>query len=312
MSQTAETLTEAPHEPAVTPAPLARTRPFYWSVRRELWENPAIVSGPVVVCGLSLLGFGLSTIGLAARRAQTLTLDPIQQAAIIGAPYRIVAAVVLLTMLLVGLFYSLGALQGERRDRSILFWKSLPVSDRTTVLAKAAVPLLVLPAITFVLVPLTQALMYLWSTLLLLLGGVSIVALLASWGDQVVLLYGLAILSLWFAPVYAWLLLLSAWARRNAFLWAVLPPIAVSILERSTFGTNYVGTILQTRLMGGYETAFTRPDPQALAASYGVPDTRLAELDPIRFLSTPGLWLGLLAAAVLLATTTWLRQRREP
>ena len=62
----------------------------------------------------------------------------------------------MLTAFLVGVFYCLDALHGERRDRSILFWKSLPVSDLTTVLAKASVPCRVLPPRAFALALATQ------------------------------------------------------------------------------------------------------------------------------------------------------------
>ena len=59
------------------------------------------------------------------------------------------------------MFYCLDALYGERRDRSILFWKSLPVSDLTTVLSKASIPIVVLPLLTFAVTVATQLIMLL-------------------------------------------------------------------------------------------------------------------------------------------------------
>ena len=73
----------------------------------------------------------------------------------------------------VGMFYCLDALYGERRDRSILFWKSLPVSDLTTVLSKASIPLVVLPLITFAVTVTPQLVMMLWSSLVLLASGLT-------------------------------------------------------------------------------------------------------------------------------------------
>src|SRR5213083_1768855 len=123
----------------------APTRPFYWSVRRELWENRSIYVAPILVAVVVLFGFFVSTVGLPERRRAVLLLDPAKARAAIAMPYDVVAVMMIFTGFLVGLFYCLDALYGERRDRSILFWKSLPVSDLTTVLSKIVIPLLVLP-----------------------------------------------------------------------------------------------------------------------------------------------------------------------
>ena len=118
------------------------TRPFYWSVRRELWENRSIYIAPLIVAIVVLFGFLLSTIGLPERRRDVLLLDPEKARAAIDMPYNVAAMMLIFTAFIVGIFYCLDALHGERRDRSILFWKSLPVSDLTTLLSKATIPLL--------------------------------------------------------------------------------------------------------------------------------------------------------------------------
>ena len=68
-------------------------------------------------------------------------------------------------------------MHGERRDRSILFWKSLPVSDATTVLSKASIPLVVVPLVTFAVTVATQWIMLLWSTLIVPASGGSVATL---------------------------------------------------------------------------------------------------------------------------------------
>src|SRR5437773_5399331 len=123
----------------------AATRPFQWSVRRELWENRSIYIAPLIVAMVVLFGFLISTIGLPERRRAVLLLDPGKTRAAIKAPYTIAAIMLILTAFIIGVFYCLDALYGERRDRSILFWKSLPVSDLTTLLSKATIPLVILP-----------------------------------------------------------------------------------------------------------------------------------------------------------------------
>src|SRR6266550_1248331 len=104
-------------------------------------------------------------------------LDPAQQREAIAMPFDIAAALLMLTQLLVGAFYCLDALHGERRDRSILFWKSLPVSDLTTVLSKASIPLVVLPLLTFTIIVATQWIMLLLSSAVLLGSGLSVATL---------------------------------------------------------------------------------------------------------------------------------------
>src|SRR6185437_7105667 len=116
------------------------TQPFYWSVRRELWENRSIYVAPLLVAVVMLFGFLISTIVMPVRRQGVLLLDPAHQRAMIGMPYDVVAMMLIVTAFIVGVFYCLDALHSERRDRSILFWKSLPVSDFTTVLSKASIP----------------------------------------------------------------------------------------------------------------------------------------------------------------------------
>src|SRR6266700_1637212 len=189
----------------VAPAVLSPIRPMYWSVRRELWENRSIYIAPLAVAGVFLFGFLISTIHLPSRMRALSALDPAQQREAIAMPFDIAAALLMLTQLLVGAFYCLDALHGERRDRSILFWKSLPVSDLTTVLSKASIPLVVLPLLTFAIIVVMQLIM---------------------------------------------LLLVSGWARRAVFLWAVLPVVAIQIVEKIAFNTSYIAAILGHRLAG--------------------------------------------------------------
>jgi len=194
---------------------------MYWSVRRELWENRSIYIAPLIAAAVVLVGFLISAGKLPDRMRAVLALDPAQQGAALAKSYSIAAIPIILTMFIVGFFYCLDALHGERRDRSILFWKSLPVSDLTTVLSKASVPLVVLPALAFAIIVATQLIMMLLSTAVLATNGLSAAM---TWTQlpwfrmSLVLLYGLIVLTLWYAPIYGWLLLVSSWARRTTFL----------------------------------------------------------------------------------------------
>ncbi len=151
----------------------APTRPLYWSVWRELWENRSIYIAPLIVAAVQVFGFAISAIGLAERRRAGLLLDPAIQRIRIEAPYDVAAMMMIFTVFIIGVFYCLDALHGERRDRSILFWKSLPVSDLTTVLSKVTIPLIVLPAISFVIVVCVQLIMLLMTSINLVAHGMS-------------------------------------------------------------------------------------------------------------------------------------------
>ena len=288
----------------------APTRPLYWSVWRELWENRSIYFAPLIVAAVQLFGFAISTIGLAERRRALLLLDdPAKQRIAIEAPYDLAAMMMLFTVFIVGVFYCLDALHGERRDRSILFWKSLPVSDLTTVLSKAIIPLAVLPVIAFTLTVCVQVGMVLITSANLLIHGMSPATTWAHFPifqNWLILLYGLIAIALWHAPIYGWLLLVSGWVRRATFLWAVLPFIVIQIFEKITFNTSYIASILKHRLMGFAPHAFGfHGDGHPTIDS-------LSQLTPGTYLSSPGLWLGLLVAAALFAAAVRLRRYRGP
>jgi ABC-2 type transport system permease protein len=296
-------------------APASPTRPFYWSVRRELWENRSIYLAPLSVAAVIFFAFTLGAFRLPARFRAAQAMDLGRQAAAHAMPYHFAAAALILTGLIVGVVYSLGALHGERRDRSILFWKSLPVSDLTAVLAKAVIPLAAIPLVTFAVVLPLQFAMRALSTAVLWANGLDPSPLWvegAPFEGVIVLAYGLAVLALWHAPVFAWLLLVSGWAKRVSFLWAVLPPVGLCIVEKVVFDTHYVAAALGRRLYGGFEQAFVEPPAGAVRAHGGIPAVGLAQLDPLRFLTSPEMWLGLILAALFLALAVRQRRDREP
>jgi ABC-2 type transport system permease protein len=298
---------------AIAPTAQSATRPMYWSVRRELWENRSIYIAPLAVAALYLLGFLISLIWLPRSMRALPALDPADQRIALAMPYTHAAMLIMVTALLVGIFYSLDALHSERRDRSILFWKSLPVSDLRTVLSKASIPLVVLPLLVFAITVILQLIMRMLSLSVLAVSGAGATTLwtrLPLFEMELVTLYGTSVLVLWHAPIYCWFLLVSGWARRATFLWAVLPLVAISVVEYIAFHTSYLGSLLQDRLFGFAAGAFDLKDKSGVPVdAHFIPLTQLA---PGRFLSTPSLWLGLIVAAALLAAAVRLRRNREP
>jgi len=284
------------------------TRPMYWSIRREIWENRSIYAALVVCACITLFGFLISAITLPHRMRLAMG-DPAKLHSVVAMPYDTAAGLILVTAFLVGFFYCLDALYGERRDRSILFWKSLPVSDRTTVLAKAAIPLVVLPLFCYALILITQLIILIVNTVVLLGSPSQLAALYQNLKFvqlSIALLYALIAIALWHAPVYCWLLFVSGWAKRATFLWAVMPFLAIGVFAKIAFGSASFFTFLGNRLGGWFNKAFIAPEK-------GAPHLDpLMALTPGNFFSTPSLWIGLIFAAICLAATIRMRRYREP
>jgi ABC-2 type transport system permease protein len=276
-----------------------------WSLRREVWENRALWVAPLLIAGLVVFGFLMNSPALIEKWRGLEALEEAKRQARAYVPFGLAASAVLVTGWIVGVFYAADALYGERRDRSVLFWKSMPVSDLVTVLAKAAIPLGVLPLAAFAIALATQALMLILSSTVLAAMGLSAGTLWSvPWFQAtLVFLYGIVVHILWFAPVYAWLLMVSAWARRSPFLWAFLPFFAAYAVETVAFGTRYVWAFLRYRVGGAMARAFPPGDEPVLT---------LAQIEPMRFLATPGLWLGLAFAALCLTAAVRIRRYRDP
>ena len=285
------------------------TRPMYWSIRREVWENRALYVAPMAGIAAIMPAFLFYNARLPVTIGRLAGVDAARQREMITMPFNAVAGFTVTVAFVVGVLYCLDALYGERRDRSILFWKSLPVSDRTTVLAKAAIPLVVLPLFCFAIIVLAQLFMLLLGTLVLMTKGINPAAL---WSRlpiiqmTVALLYSMPALALWHAPIYAWLLLVSSWARRAAILWALAPLVVAGAFEAGAFRTRYVTAFVRYRIAGWFTQSFALAEPGA------DPGNPLSLLTPGKFLMTPGLWIGLVLAALFVAAAIRLRSSRQP
>jgi ABC-2 type transport system permease protein len=286
---------------AAAAIPVARL--MYWSLRRELLENRAIYVAPVAAAAVFLFGFSISSILALTGIHAAPWIDPTNHQ-FFHQPENLIMA----TVLIVAMFYSVDALYAERRDRSILFWKSLPVSDLATVLSKASIPIVILPLLAFAVTVLTQGIMLLVSSAALLISGKSVWAV---WSQLsifkmwlMLLFHFLCIHGLWQSPIYGWLLLISGWAKRAPILWAVLPPLAIGFGEKAAFNTTYFGSLIGNRFTGGSEGAAIMEQGRAMGPS--------TILGPAHFLINPGLWIGLAFTAAFLAAAIRIRRYRGP
>ena len=279
----------------VTDVPFARR--FYWLVRREIEEHRSIYLVPLVVAGLYVIAFAVGLPRHVATLQQPMTAE---------GPYTFAALLLMGANTLVAIFYCLDALYGERRDRSILFWKSLPVSDHETVLAKATIPIVIIPLITFVVTFVVQGIMLLMASTRLGFGAWAHLA----FGEMTWVLFYHLILGhgFWYAPFWGWLLLASAWAKRAPLLWAAVPLLVLGVLEKIVLNTAYLGSWLGNRLGGAPMTGSAPHQHEAAGMT-------IASVTPqgwLQFLTSPGFWLGLAVTGIFLLLAVHLRRQRGP
>jgi ABC-2 type transport system permease protein len=306
----------AAHLPASTVAQRSMLQTMIVLIRREFWEHrslwiaPAIVGVLLVLTALPIghVHFGIDPEEYSDvdRRLGVFTLLVWGQAL----PQYLVMAIVVS-------FYLLDCLYSERKDRSILFWKSLPVSDASTVLSKLLVGLVVVPLGVFALAMVTSILFQMIWAVRSAAGSVPPIAV--AWDTvawlkvQGLMLYGLVISILWYSPLAAFLLLISAWARKNVFLWATLPPIILIIAEKWAFGTRYFVGLMRYRTWGIWEALLV---PGVTAKRFDHPHVvSLADLfDNITmgkaFLNID-LWLGVAVTVALVFAATRIRRYRD-
>ena len=279
-------------EPVISPL-----RVFLWSLRREIWENRwlyLVPAGVGVLIGIATL---INVIQFAPRLHMP-PLDPAMQHQDVETPFVFASLLLMFSTMVVSVFYSVDALYGERRDRSVLFWKSMPVSDWTTVLAKFSIPLLVLPLLTFAVTFLAQLFM-LALGLLRVGGGLwSHLGLMEMWWGE--LFHMVAFHGIWWAPFWGWFLLASAWSRRAPLLTAVLPPLVIAYVEKIAFGTDRFAQWVMFRFVGGMEG----PKPNPMSTGMLMPIT------PWQFITDIHLWTGLVMCALCLALAVYFRRQR--
>ena len=221
-----------------------------WLVKREFWEHKGgFFWAPLVVGSIITLGTLASAVaGLAVKGQHGMNINgqqvtnlsgvikPEQQAEIINAVsqgYIAASAPLFMVMAVVIFFFCLGTLFDERKDRSVLFWKSLPVSDGETVLSKLAMALVAAPLITLAFGIITSFLVLLIAVLTAMLGGLSLAGVFAQPATYLAPLKIAAMLPVylvWALPTVGWLMMVSAWARTKVFLWAVGVPVLTGVL----------------------------------------------------------------------------------
>jgi len=289
-------------------------------IRRELWENRSLWITPLVLSGVLLISAAFS--GSPADGHGGIHIGPPMPGEAMGIPdvsrrdgiyagyIGVLTLVQLVVLGIVVFFYLLDCLLSERKDRSILFWKSLPISDTEVVLSKALTALVLAPLIVLAVSAATQilfgAILWLRFHNSALGGWVTVWNPLVWLKVQVGSLVLVPAVVVWYLPLAGYLLLVSVWARRNAFLWAVLPPVAVLLIEAMILQSHNFADFLGRRFAGAFMVMkFPEGEDQDLPA--------LGEFlgHVARVFTHPETWMGVLVAIGFIVAVIRIRRYRD-
>lgn len=296
-------------------------------IRRELWEHRAIFVTPIVI-GLLLSLAVLMTGGLASMVpddmvakgivAASNAASDLHRSAIVNGLLFVPSTIIFVGMSILVIFYSLDSLYTERKDKSILFWRSLPVTDAETVLSKALTAAIVIPLVSFAVIVATQlvslVLMSLW---IVFQGGDAVhliwqpVKLFNVWATTIA---GILALSLWLSPFLGWFLFVSAFAKRMPLLLAALPIIVIPMIEaRINMGHLFFNAFFRRTIEPGLineEHVENLKLGMDLTLSAEVVDP-WAALDLAGFFSNPSLWTGLVVCGLFVTGAIYMRRYRD-
>jgi ABC-2 type transport system permease protein len=308
-----------------------------WLVRREVWENRSLWIAPLVVAGIILViaAFGGVHVGngnnvslgwdsdsgshMSAHDRENIrnamSAAPLSKKQIVYAiTLSTFTAVQVFTMAIVLFFYLLDSLLAERKDRSILFWKSLPVSDTEVVLSKLLTAAVLTPVFVLVVSSVLQVLFAgVWS---MRFGDSVLGEALIAWDGptwikiQASFLLLLVSAILWYLPLLTYLMVVSAWARRNAFLWAVLPPVSILAIEGLIHQSNHFGEFLGRRFIGMFQILESGASGM-FDESEGVVTVGGVWKAVTAVFTHYETWAGVLAAAVMIFVAIRIRRYRD-
>jgi ABC-2 type transport system permease protein len=309
-----------------------------WLIRREVWENRSLWIAPLVVAGIILVIAAFGGVHVSNGNDVSLGWDsgsgahmsdqdrenirsamataPLSKKQIIYAiTLSTFTAVQLFTMIIVLFFYLLDSLLAERKDRSILFWKSLPVSDSEVVLSKLLTAAVVTPVFVLLVSSALQVLFAgVWS--MRFSGSVLGNALMAWDGPtwlkiQASFLLLLASGILWYLPILTYLMVVSVWARRNAFLWAVLPPVSILAIEGLILQSHNFGNFLGRRFIGMFQILQASSGKMFGDENEGIVTVGEVLNSVTAVFTHYETWAGVLAAAAMIFAAIRIRRYRD-
>ena len=294
-------------------------------IRREVWEHRGIYVVPAVIALLLSLMTITGQIEVSMHdEVVNLTIvflssvSESQRALVFELILGLMAVIFALSMWVVTVFYCLDSLYAERKDKSILFWRSLPNTDAETVLSKLLVAVLVIPVITILMVFVTHIVVLLALSLWVAIQGGDVwhliwssVSLIDTWVATAIFVLAVP---LWLAPFIGWFLFVSGFAKRMPLLLAFLPIFVLPMLEAMMGSTTLFFDAFFKRTIS--PPIFDGGDIVELIQGgefYRASETLdiIGSINPIRFLSSPSLWSGLVVCGLLVAATIYVRRYRD-
>ena len=295
-------------------------------VKREMWEHRSIFVTPAAIASIVTLGVlaGLmfaagfaAELDLAIFGAQNIAGDPERQLALTGF-FLATSWVFIIALAILTVFYCLDSLYAERKDKSILFWRSLPVTDAETVISKLITAIIVIPAVTVLGIIATHLInlivVSIWVSMKGGDGGMMIwgsVALFDNWLAAFIVVIACGI---WMSPFIGWFLLVSAYTKRSPLLMAFMPLILLGLLEGIILRTHYFAENVLARgdgmpifRIGNIERFF---DEEQWTVAEGA-TSLLSHLDVVQFVSSPATWAGILVCGLLSTGAIYVRRYRD-
>ena len=322
-----------------------------WLVKREYWEHKGgFFWAPVWIAAIMTFfiaatmftavamgtkhGFHVTTVnGVTVSRVTDLSdaMTPEQQteaATAAATGYMGMSAPLFLVLGFVVFFFSLSALFDERRDRSVLFWKSLPISDSATVLSKLAIALIVAPLITLVIATAMSGLLLVLGCIAAAMTGLHMFGQV--FGTSSLYLAPLEVAAmlpvyiLWALPTVGWLMMVSAWARTKPFLWAVGGPLLAGALlswfnmmfgfgwNTGWFWQHIVGRGLLSVMPGTWLVHHGFPNPRDMTAGmHHTADMGMVVAKSWQVFTTADMWIGVAVGAAMIFAAIRLRRWRD-
>lgn len=294
-------------------------------LQRELWEHRSLYVTPLVIAMLMIL---VAVTGQVSINGEHLDLGIVglsnapenaRSAALAGLMF-VFFGMFYAAMGILSIFYCLDSLYAERKDRSILFWRSTPTTDFETVFSKLLVALLVIPLVTFVVVVATHIVVFIVTSIWLSVQGANAWHLL--WSSAPFLDTWLAMLifmlatPLWYSPFIGWFLFVSAFAKRSPFLTAFLPIAMLPLIEKMLFGSTLLFEAIASRLrevplfrgLDSLELMFQGNDWAEIA---NTDVSVLSLLDLGSFFGDAAMWTGLVVCALFTTAAIYVRRYRD-
>lgn len=328
------TMTETLPRTAVA-APHA-THKFKLLLRREFWEHRGgFLWAPAIAAGISLLFTLIAAIAgstLAHRHANQIEMsnaDPGEIARALGGAGDVAllsgVGITLIVLGFVVFFYSLGALYDDRKDRSVLFWKSMPVSDASTVGSKVAWALALAPLIAVGIGLLLGLATWVIAALTTSINGVPGASGIFTYSHPVRVIGNIIgmipLYALWALPAVGWLMLCSAASRSKPFLWAVMVPVLgcalvsfANAVMRLGFDISKLWYVVAYRGLLSVFPASWVPRLDVSVGKVHGPEDFANLIDAAQNWSIAGtadLWIGVIAGVVMILAAIRLRRWRD-